>query len=225
MELEKLLKEFTAVGENSELVTKFSTSTTLPSSSYEEGKPVHAHLLISGDSKAFLSKAKLDDPAMSLIGLVRCPIAGIVKRRVKDVVITSLTPSSIPSPSSSSSLSKLVNTTDQQSHTLDDAIENDRRLTSRNVLKWIQQLSTTLFGIHRNYVTLRDFTLQDISLCSESSFVFTIVKWMKPKYQPVDPKIDDSRQAWMNVSTISRMSVYTELRKSDRLLTGSCSSK
>jgi hypothetical protein len=213
MELEKLLKDFKAAEEDSELICSFSSQTCLPPSALDEGQTIHAQLLVSGDCKAFISKAKLDDPSISVIGLMRCPVLGRWTRRVKDISLAVLSPSA-SSPSNSSNY-----------HLLDDAIENDRRLTSRNIMKWIQQLSTTLFGIHRNYVTLSDLNLQDIALCGEINFIHAVMKWIKPKQQPAEVKADDSRQAWFHSSTASKMSVFTELRKTDRLLTGSCSSK
>ncbi len=211
MDLEKLLKEFMPIPEGGQLATSFSTTyTSIPITHFEEGKSIHAHLLVSGDTKAFLSKAKLDDPGLALIGLIRAPSLGIIKQDTQTVCLTVLSP----------------NPTDVQStnHLLDDVIQNDRRLTTRNLVKWIQQLFTTLFGIHRNYVVFSELTIQDVLLCAESQFISQFIKWLKPKCHPAS-KIDDSRQAWLHPTTMKRMTVLNELRKCDRLLTGSCSSK
>eukprot|EP01031_Cornospumella_fuschlensis_P035056 gene35056-42456_t len=58
------------------------------------------------------------------------------------------------------------------------AMEESRRITEKNVLKWIQQLLTTILTFHKNYVAIGDFDLNDMYLRqSDKDLVQSLEKW------------------------------------------------
>lgn len=59
------------------------------------------------------------------------------------------------------------------SATLHEAIFHDRRLTTRNVVRWIDQLLNTLLVFHRSYTTVGEFGIDDVKLGPDSSLAST----------------------------------------------------
>lgn len=65
-----------------------------------------------------------------------------------------------------------VNTSEltvDDSDTLHEAIFNDRRLTTRNIVRWIDQILNTLLVFHKSYTTVGDFGIHDIKLGPDPS--------------------------------------------------------
>lgn len=60
-----------------------------------------------------------------------------------------------------------------ESDTLYDAIYHDRRLTTRNVVRWIDQLLNTVLLFHKAYLTVGEFGISDIRLGPEASIAST----------------------------------------------------
>lgn len=48
--------------------------------------------------------------------------------------------------------------------TLQEAIANDRRITSRNIFKWIDQVLNVLLVYHRSFMSVGEFGLLDVSI-------------------------------------------------------------
>ena len=59
------------------------------------------------------------------------------------------------------------------SATLYEAIYNDRRLTTRNIVRWIDQVLNTLLLFHKGYTCVGDFGIRDIRLGPDSSLSST----------------------------------------------------
>lgn len=58
------------------------------------------------------------------------------------------------------------------------AMEESRRITEKNVLKWIQQLLCTILTFHKNYISIGDFDLSDVYLRqSDRDLVRSLEKW------------------------------------------------
>ena len=55
------------------------------------------------------------------------------------------------------------------SATLHEAIYNDRRLTTRNIVRWIDQVLNTLLVFHKSYTTVGEFGINDVKLGPDSS--------------------------------------------------------
>jgi hypothetical protein len=59
----------------------------------------------------------------------------------------------------------------EEEDTLHEAIFNDRRLTSRNILRWILQVLTTVQTFHKSFASTGDFGILDIKLGPESDLI------------------------------------------------------
>ncbi|RYH04959.1 hypothetical protein EON65_46030 [archaeon] len=58
------------------------------------------------------------------------------------------------------------------------AMEESRRITEKNVVKWIQQLLSTILTFHKNYISIGDFDLNDVYLRqSDKDIVQSLEKW------------------------------------------------
>lgn len=68
-----------------------------------------------------------------------------------------------------------------------EAILNDRRITIRNIIKWIHRLLNTLLGFHSVYTSLGDFDIHSIkigtteSLQSLNDYCSNILLKLKPE--------------------------------------------
>lgn len=74
-------------------------------------------------------------------------------------------------PSSSSSLTAVDSHKSSKECTLFETLSSERRVTSRNVIKWIQQLLTSMLVVHCNYMSVGDITLSDVILESDAYVV------------------------------------------------------
>ena len=59
------------------------------------------------------------------------------------------------------------------SDTLYDIIHNDRRLTTRNIVRWIDQVLNTVLLYHKGYTTVGEFGIDDVKLGPESLIAST----------------------------------------------------
>jgi hypothetical protein len=91
---------------------------------------------------------------------------------------------------------------DWEEATLYEAIESDRRLTMRNIIRWLDQLSICILNSHRSYVSVGDFSTMDVkvgnraSLASAISYSEAFTAWLKLgndaltcKYDTGDPSL------------------------------------
>jgi hypothetical protein len=85
---------------------------------------------------------------------------------------------------------------DWEESTLHEAIESDRRLTTRNVVRWLDQLSAGILACHRAYISVGDFGVTDVkvghrgAVASSVSYAEAFTAWLKLGNDAVNCRYD-----------------------------------
>ena len=116
-----------------------------------------------------------------------------------------------------------ITTLHLESESMLETIVHDRRITDRNSIRWIQEISASLISFFRQYnVIVGTFGLEEISLFGDDSFLNTF-----QKLHTLLPNLADGlclsskRHAWFNNKMVLKLRSFHLLRLSDKHLTGS----
>ena len=85
---------------------------------------------------------------------------------------------------------------DWEEATLHEAIENDRRITTRNIIRWLDQILSCIINCHRAYISVGHFTAMDVkignraTLSSAMSYADAFTAWLKLENDAINCKYD-----------------------------------
>lgn len=195
--------------------------------------------IISSEFRGFLKKIKDKGVWQSYVGLPRLPVfVSFANQQFaeKDAKIKF-------HRISMGFFTKKVNITENES--IHATITEHRRITLRNVMRWSQQILTSMNCLHKNYITLTPVSLHEVYLQSDWPIVRGIWEITRSKTAPRKknedphrniPRGNGGRQAWLDIThggiaqpknSVEDFSnhensnhFYVELRKMDSLGSG-----